>query len=89
VSRGEEGRRSLRVLPKRASKVAGGPKWAGERFESEADLVKCCVEKVKLRTKARTQKGSQGFPDSATAKAAIRRHGLDKIAGLRKDNREN
>src|SRR5262249_28648476 len=50
----------------------------GERFESKADLQKWCIENVKLRPKARPPKGSKGFPDPETAKAAIPRHGLDK-----------
>jgi len=46
-------------------------------FGSQADLINWCIENVMLRPNARQPKGDG--PDAKTVKAAIVRHGLDKI----------
>jgi hypothetical protein len=56
-----------------------------QRIEALADLVNWCIDNAQLRPNALRPKSSDSYPDPKTVKAAISRHGLDKIAGLRKE----
>jgi hypothetical protein len=52
----------------------------GTHFTSKVKLAEWCIDRVAVRPE---MKGQDSGPDLSTAKAAIRKHGLDEIAGLK------